>query len=82
MNATDIWALGAILRHVLTLRNGARRDVDEVMETCAPAGSRRIPPRAAHCPGGRVPEALTAGHGEGAGVEPRGSLRVGGAVSR
>ena len=58
---SDIWALGAILRHLLTLEKPVPGEtVDEVVENVRAARLTRIPPRAAHCPGGRVPEALTA----------------------
>jgi WD40 repeat protein len=58
---SDIWALGAILRHVLTLeRPVAGETVDEVIKNVRAGRLTRIPIRAAHCPGGRVPEALIA----------------------
>jgi WD40 repeat protein/serine/threonine protein kinase len=58
---SDIWALGAILRHVLTLaRPVPGATVDEVIENVRAGRLTQIPPRAAHCPGGRVPEALIA----------------------
>ncbi|MGB8168816.1 MAG: protein kinase [Chthoniobacteraceae bacterium] len=58
---SDIWALGAILRHLLTLEKPVPGEtVDEVIENVRAGRLTPIPPRAAHCPGGRVPEALTA----------------------
>ncbi len=59
--ASDIWALGAMLRHVLTLEKPVSGvTVDEVIDNVRAGRLTPIPSRAAHCPGGRVPEALIA----------------------
>ena len=63
---TDVYALGAILYHLLALRSPvADGDVDTMIEKAAEA--KFTPPAALkrkgtlpHCPGGRIPESLSA----------------------
>jgi WD40 repeat protein/serine/threonine protein kinase len=58
---TDVWALGAILRHILSLTvpvPGERSD--EITANVRAGLLSPIPPLAPHCPGGRVPDSLIA----------------------
>jgi serine/threonine protein kinase/WD40 repeat protein len=58
---TDVWALGAILRHMLTLEQPvAGETADEILANVRAGRLLPIPAQAPHCPGGRVPESLIA----------------------
>jgi|GEM_PF-1033173 len=57
----DVWALGAILRQILSLAAPVEgEDADEIMAKVRAGQLVTIPKEAPHCPGGWVPEALTA----------------------
>lgn len=58
---SDVYALGAVLYKLLTLRAPIVARDDAHMLRCIAAGAITAPPHeAAHCPGGHVPEYLTA----------------------